>query len=153
MVKSSITQTDEEIVWNDTLYLQEKELAPMTKWKDVVGYEDLYEVSSDGDVFSLGRVVYDSIGRTRHIKPKKLNPSKTNAGYLEVRLTDENGKSKNHLIHRLVAEAFIENPDNKEFVNHIDGVKTNNLVTNLEWTTCGENNTHAYETGLRKDSR
>lgn len=119
--------------------------------KDVVGYEGLYEVSRDGDVFSLGRVVYDPIGRVRHIKPKKLNAN-THGGYPEVRLTDENGKSRTHCVHRLVAEAFIPNPDNKEFVNHIDGIKTNNCVTNLEWATCGENNTHAYETGLRNDN-
>ena len=149
---SSIAQTEDGILWNETLFLREEDLNPMTKWKDVVGYEGLYEVSSDGDVYSLGRVVHDSIGRTRKIKPKKLNPSNTPAGYLEVRLTDENGKSKNHSIHTLVATAFIENPENKPFVNHIDGVKTNNSLTNLEWTTCKENNDHAYETGLRNDN-
>ena len=122
------------------------------EWKDVVGYEGLYEVNNLGEVFSLGRVVYDSIGRTRNIKPKKLNPSANASGYLEVRLTNELGESKTHLIHRVVASAFIDNPMNKEFVNHIDGVKTNNKVTNLEWTTCKENNNHAYETGLRKDN-
>ena len=149
---SAIAQTEDGIIWNETLFLRKEDLSPMTKWKDIVGYEGLYEVSSDGDVFSLGRVVYDSIGRTRHIKPKKLHPSKTTTGYLEVRLTDEYGKSRNHSIHILVADAFIENPDNKEFVNHIDGIKTNNCITNLEWTTCAENNTHAYETGLRNDN-
>ena len=88
------------------------------EWKDVVGYEGLYEVNNLGEVFSLGRVVYDSIGRTRNIKPKKLNPSANASGYLEVRLTNELGESKKHLIHRVVASAFIDNPMNKEFVNH-----------------------------------
>ena len=121
------------------------------EWKDVVGFEGLYEINSKGDVKSLGRVVYDSIGRTRNIKGKLLKPSANN-GYLEVRLTDESGKSKNYFVHRLVAIAFIENPDEKICVNHIDGNKQNNNVTNLEWTSYEENNTHAREHKLQHDN-
>lgn len=133
----------------------------MTKeiWKDIAGYGGLYEISNYGNVKSMGRVVRDSIGRVRNIKPKQLKPSITakmhdkDTGYLEVRLTNKRGKSKNFLVHRLVAEAFIENNDNKQTVNHIDGNKLNNEVSNLEWATFGENNTHAIDNHLRRDNR
>lgn len=70
-------------------------------------------------------------------------------GYREV-LFSENGKTKNYLVHRLIAETFIPNPDNLPFVNHIDGNKTNNRVENLEWCTRSENTKHSYKIGLQK---
>lgn len=122
-------------------------------WKDVVGYEGLYEVNNYGIVKSLGRVVFDSIGRTRHFPGKIMKTYIAKNGYKKLRLTDEFGYGNEHTLHRIVAEAFIPNPENKEFVNHIDGDKTNNNVNNLEWSTCGENNAHAYDEGLRSDNK
>jgi hypothetical protein len=92
-------------------------------------------ISSDGVVTSrLGRV---------------LAVQKSNVGYFRVELWD-NGRGKKHSIHRLLAEAFIPNPDNKPHVNHIDGDKANNALSNLEWVTQSENQKHAYKLGLQK---
>ena len=90
-------------------------------WKPVVGYEGLYEVSNWGRVKSL-----------KFGKEKILKPSKNKKGYLHVVLCKEN-ILKNFLVHRLVAEAFIPNPNNYKEVNHKDEDKSNNIVTNLEW--------------------
>lgn len=128
-------------------------------WKPISGFEELYEISDWGNVKSLGRVVRDSIGRVRNIKPKYLKKSLTSRrneedkGYLTVRLTGESDTGKNYVIHRLVAEAFIENKENKATVNHIDGDKHNNRKENLEWATYSENNFHAYDNDLKSDNR
>lgn len=75
-------------------------------------------------------------------------------GYKQVRLTnDYNKDSKLFMIHRLVAEAFIDNPENKQTVNHKDGNKHNNNVDNLEWATYSENNQHAYDNNLKSDNK
>lgn len=102
-------------------------------WKDVKDYEGIYKVSSKGRVKSVERVTVDSIGRKHHRKERILKDHMYN-GYLYVRLYD--GPKR---IHRLVAEVFIPNPDNKPQVNHKDEDKTNNCVENLEWMTHREN--------------
>ena len=102
-------------------------------WKDIIGYEGLYQVSSLGRVRSLDRFYY------RLHKGKVLSPTKDRYGYLTVTLNC-NGKSKTIKIHRLVAQAFIENPDNLPQVNHKDEVKSNNCVDNLEWCSAKYNN-------------
>ena len=107
----------------------------MEVWKDVKGYEGLYKVSNLGDVWSV-------------TKNRKLIPCKHKRGYLLVKFT-VNQKAKNFYVHRLVAEAFIENPNSKKEVNHKDGDKTNNRVENLEWCSGFENMIHSYESGLR----
>lgn len=128
-------------------------------WLPVVGYEELYEVSSLGKVKSLGRVVYCSDGRVRHCKGKIMKQCESGKrendkqGYLQVRLTNENGESEAKCVHVLVAEAFISNYENKPTVNHKDGNKHNNNVDNLEWATYSENNQHAYDTNLKTDNR
>jgi len=106
-------------------------------WKDVNGYEGLYQVSNLGRVESLQRDVN-----------LILKPRLRRDGYLIVSLS-KNGKVKSKPIHRLVATAFIPNPDNKKTVNHKDGNKLNNHVTNLEWNTSSENNKHAYNIGIK----
>ena len=97
------------------------------QWKTIDGYED-YEVSNYGRVKSLERI--DNLGRT--IKEKILKQSTNNNGYQQVCLC-KNGKRKMFQVHRLVANAFIPNPNNYAEINHKDECKTNNHVSNLEW--------------------
>lgn len=106
-------------------------------WKDIEGYEGLYQVSNLGRIKSLCR------------EGCFLGVFYNRKGYARCRLYKD-GKGRNFRVHRLVAMTFIPNPDNKPEVNHIDGNKRNNCVTNLEWVTSSENHVHAYVTGLRK---
>lgn len=103
-------------------------------WKDVKGHEGLYQVSNCGNVYSY-----------RYKKQMHLSVSYSNS-YALVNLY-KNGKQKTKGVHRLVAEAFIPNPNDLPIVNHIDGVKTNNHVTNLEWCTQKENVQHCIAMG------
>ena len=122
----------------------------MEAWKDVVGYEGFYQVSNMGNVRSVPRVLlYERNGNTfkRNIPHKIMKPTKTEFGYLIVSLTKEKTKIQGR-IHRLVAEAFLPNPENKRCVNHKDGNKENNCVENLEWVTYSENMQHAADSGL-----
>ncbi|PTI10711.1 hypothetical protein BU096_00640 [Staphylococcus xylosus] len=99
-------------------------------WKDVKGYEGLYQISNLARVKSFKRS-----------KPRILKPFINKDGYLNVELSNSIS-NKTMSIHRLVATAFIPNPNNKEQVNHIDEVKTNNDLSNLEWVTQKENMNH-----------
>ena len=99
----------------------------MEHWKEIAGYEGLYEVSDKGRVKSL-----------KYGKEKILKPSNNPRGYLQVCLYKD-GNRKQLLVHRLAAEAFIQNPNNLETVNHKDEDKTNNTVGNLEWMTLEDN--------------
>lgn len=114
-------------------------------WKDVVGYEGLFQVSNLGRVRSYDRKVRCHNGY-RTIKGR-IYTNCFDRHYYHVVLR---GKKDNdvQLVHRLVAVAFIPNPDNKATVNHIDGNKLNNNVDNLEWATYSENSKHAFRIGL-----
>ena len=115
----------------------------MTKeiWRDIEGYEGLYQVSDQGRVKSLERTFIDKIGRERYVKECILKPVIDQYGYLLVSLY-AGGKQKVHKVHRLVCQAFHDNQENKPCVNHIDENKTNNAASNLEWCTYEENNKH-----------
>lgn len=117
------------------------------EWKSIKGYETLYEVSNYGNVKSLSRVKKNH-SKLQIIHGKTLKPEKTRLGYLRVGLSRD-GKEKKFLIHRLVADAFIGKNNGLE-INHKDGNKANNHVSNLEWVTRRENIKHAFETGLNK---
>lgn len=110
------------------------------EWRNVVGYEGLYKISSKGRVKSY---------QGRHKKPKILKMSTTTTGYKKVELT-KNKRKKSLKVHRLVAEAFLLNAENKPYVNHIDSNPLNNNVTNLEWCTQKENMIHSSIYGNHK---
>ena len=107
-------------------------------WKDIKGYESFYQVSNLGRVKSLSRSIYDSRGYMVYRKGKIKKPSFDKNGYPQIGLC-KNGTVITRKIHRLVAQAFIPNPENKPEINHKDEDKTNNRVDNLEWVTEKEN--------------
>lgn len=117
-------------------------------WLAIVDYEGMYEVSNLGRVKSLDRV--DSRGWA--IKGRIMKMFLNRAGYFKVQLFC-NGKPSTRLVSRLVAQAFISNPENKPTVNHLNGNKASNVVENLEWATHEENSKHAVATGLRPPNR
>lgn len=119
------------------------------EWRDIKGYEGYYQVSNLGRVKSLSRIVQHKRYGTYPVCGKALKPSKQRQGYLMAHVCINNRK-KGVLIHRLVASAFIPNPHDKKTVNHKDGDKANNHVSNLEWATQSENIIHAFSTGLQK---
>lgn len=121
-------------------------------WKDIEGFEGYYQVSNLGRVRSVDRVVTQFNGWANAKRPTKgriRTITKQTQGYSQVGLC-KNGVQKSYRLNRLVAKAFVPNPDNKLYVNHIDGNKDNNRADNLEWVTNSENIMHAYKNGLLK---
>ena len=118
-------------------------------WKDIQGYEGLYQVSNLGRVKRNYRENIDSKGRKRIFNESIIKPNIDKGGYFYVNLY-KNGKKEIQKNHRLVCNTFIANPENKPQVNHIDGNKENNNVNNLEWVTIQENIQHAYKNNLIK---
>ena len=106
-------------------------------WKDVVGFEGFYKVSNEGNVYSVGRKHAQGVKRGGRI----LKPSYDKDGYLRVNLC-KNGKQKTRFIHRLVAGAFVPNPNGYSEINHRDENKVNNYANNLEWCTREHNVNH-----------
>ena len=118
----------------------------MEIWKNIKGFENKYQVSNLGNIKSLNYEV--EFGKNKRIikgKILKFNFHKRGYSYVHV--------GKKRTVHRIVAENFIPNPFNKQFVNHINGIKTDNRVENLEWVTHSENCIHAYVTKLNKPNK
>ena len=120
-------------------------------WKEIPGFDGAYQVSSLGNVRSCDRIIYYRNGNPRgsckHEKGRIISQHISNSGYYNVPLR-KNKIRKFYFVHRLVAQTFLDNPENKPQVNHIDGNRLNNQVSNLEWATRSENVNHALRTGL-----
>lgn len=116
------------------------------QWRTINGYEGYYEISSLGRVRSVSRVILLGNNRKQNLKGRILKTRVNDRGYVYVGLSKE-GKRKSLRVHRLVAEAFLKNPFNKPQINHINEIKTDNTVSNLEWVTQEENMNH----GTRKE--
>lgn len=110
-------------------------------WREIKGYNGMYLISNKGRVYS------------NHRGGKYLKGEVNNTGYYRVPLTDDNGNKKNVFIHRLVAQTFINNPNNLPYVNHKDFNRKNNNVENLEWVTRKENMEHASHAGHFKKNK
>jgi hypothetical protein len=115
------------------------------EWRDVDWSDGIYQVSNLGRVRSKERVVIRSDGRNLTVRAKILRQNK-NQGYPSVKMM-KNRIGTTVKVHRLIAKAFIPNPENKKNINHIDGSRDNNSISNLEWCTFSENTKHAYKTG------
>lgn len=113
-------------------------------WENITGYEGAYQISN------LGRI--RSLSRFNSTTERVLKPIINSRGYAVITLS-KNNVHKIYSIHRLVAEYFIPNPEQKPEVNHIDGIKTNCNSSNLEWCTSSENQLHAFRTGLQKPNK
>ncbi len=121
-------------------------------WADIEGFEGYYQISNLGIVRSVDRVVTHERTGVMRFKGKLLSMCLNKKdGYKRVYLS-KNRKPSKFFVHVLVASYFIEKVNGKVFVNHKDGIKTNNRVDNLEWVTKSENQIHAYKTGLQKPS-
>ncbi len=119
------------------------------EWRPVKGFEKAYEVSNQGKVRSVRRSIIQLRGskRTWQTVPEKILRQDTDKdGYKKVSLAYYK-KRQRSFVHRLVAEAFLQNPDNKPQVNHKDSCRSNNSVENLEWCTASENTRHGYQYG------
>lgn len=115
-------------------------------WRDVVGFEEICQVSNIGNITTKSRVAING----RIYDPRVLTKRTDRHGYHVVRICT-NGKQHSKLVHRLVAMSFCSGDG--DFVNHINGIKTDNRAENLEWCTASENEIHAYRTGLKKPSK
>ena len=104
-------------------------------WKDIPNYEGLYQASN--------------LGRIRNARTNLIRKNVKSFGLYYTIILNVNGKQHLHLVHRLIAQTFIPNPDNKKEINHIDGNKHNNKIDNLEWVTRKENAIHSIKNGLQ----
>jgi hypothetical protein len=123
----------------------------MEQWKAVLGYEGIYEVSDWGAVRGLDRIVKGRTGMPKNQRGKILRQVNASGGYKSVHLSKD-GVATLLTVHRLVAKAFIRLPVGNEQVNHKDGRRQNNIISNLEWCTPSENIKHSFASNGRKPS-
>ncbi len=122
----------------------------MEIWKYIEGCEGIYQVSNYGDARSVNRAILHWAGGRSNIIGRKLKPHINSNGYKQIVLSIK-GKTKSVILHKLVANTFIKKSKNNLQVNHIDGNKLNNFVSNLEFVTAKDNMLHAYKIGLRNN--
>lgn len=115
----------------------------MEIWKDVIGYEGYYQVSNLGNVKRVGS--FRGVNKA-YLNDYYLKPKDNGKGYYRIKLT-VNNKSKRVMLHRIIAEAFIENPNNYPFINHINSNRKDNRIENLEWCTQSQNCLHSVKMG------
>ena len=115
-------------------------------WKDVKDYEGLYQISNLGRIKSLPKKTNNQYSNIEIIMKQPLQ----GIGYYSIQLRKDK-KFKTLMVHRLLSEVFIPNPENKKQVNHINGIKSDNRLENLEWVTSSENMKHAFRTGLKSN--
>lgn len=120
------------------------------EFRQIEEYQGYYEISHIGIIKGIERTIALKNEKNRLIPSRILSTRVNNCGYLSVRLTKD-GITKTHFVHRLLAKAFIPNPDNLPQVNHISGDKLDNNIENLEWVSVSENVTHAYKNGLNNN--
>lgn len=118
-------------------------------WREIEQYNGAYMINEVGDVKSVDRLVITKTGCSRLIRSRAISCRVNNFGYATVRLSKD-GKTSTCFVHRLVARAFIDNPDNLPQINHLSGDKLDNSVSNLEWVDASKNANHAYANGLNK---
>ena len=118
-------------------------------WKDVIGWEKFYQISNYGRIKNKGFKILRKNGRQQTFKEKIYKATKDASGYYGIRSTEKNNGNRTTLrIHRLVAKCFLDNPNNYNYINHIDCNKENNMFYNLEWCTNEYNIKQAWRDGL-----
>ena len=133
------------------IYLNtELESLPDEIWKDIPGYEGLYQASNLGRIKSLERFK-KNYSKLQKVESKIITQQLNWKGYCVATLS-KNSKTFRTNVHIFIAKTFIDNPENKKTVNHKNGIKTDNYIENLEWNTHSENHKHAFKTGLRNAS-
>lgn len=113
-------------------------------WKEIKGYEDSHLISNLGKIKSLQRYVKAKGGSKRQVKGRIIKQCIDSVGYFAAKINN-----KTIRIHRILGETFLENPTNLPCINHINGIKTDNSLQNLEWCSYSENNKHAYDIKLK----
>lgn len=119
----------------------------MNTWTDIPQFEGMYQITQGGEIRSIDRIIKHSLGGIKRKKGCLMKQKIDSKGYWAIKLCKD-GKLHYLTVHRLLAITFIPNPENKPEVNHIDGVKTNCDLNNLEWATRLENQRHAFATKL-----